>query len=142
MPAWVLYSTVVIVLWGTVGVLQKLGTNHISSSSLLIWLQVGYLTLVPWLFHRSEYAHLSLPDLMIGVSAGLVNGLGAWCLFDSLERGAKASIAVPLSALSPMLTALLAVMFLGERLKPLQWVGSILAIVAGAMLSYETPRIE
>ena len=38
MPAWVFWSSIVIVLWGVVGLFQKLGSNRISSQSLLIWL--------------------------------------------------------------------------------------------------------
>ena len=44
-----IFSCIAIVLWGLVGLLQKLGTNRISASSLLVWLMVGFLVLLPWL---------------------------------------------------------------------------------------------
>jgi len=81
---------------------------------------------------------LTLRDAIIGTLAGITNGLGAWFLFASLENGAKASVAIPLTALNPLLTILLAMIFLSERLTALQWVGIIIAIIAGAMISYET----
>jgi EamA domain-containing membrane protein RarD len=43
--------------------------------------------------------------------------------------------------LYPLLTILLAVMFLAEKLTRLQWVGIGLAIIAGVLISYETPAI-
>jgi bacterial/archaeal transporter family protein len=138
MPAWVFWSSIVIVLWGVVGLFQKLGSNRISSQSLLIWLTAGYLLLMPWLLWTTRLDGLSRRDVLIGVLGGLTNGLGAWFLFRSLEAGAKASVAVPLTALNPLVTIALAVTLLGERLSPVQWAGVLLAIVAGMMISYET----
>ena len=137
MPAWMYYSLLVIVLWGIVGVFQKLGTNRISADSLLIWLMGGYVLLLPWLLATTNLSTLSGRDIFIGTLAGITNGLGAWCLFASLESGAKASVAVPLTALNPLLTILLAMVFLSERLTRPQSLGIGLAIVAGAMISYE-----
>jgi transporter family protein len=138
MPAWVFWSSIVIVLWGVVGLFQKLGSNRISSQSLLIWLTAGYLLLIPWLLWTTRLDGLSRRDVLIGVLGGLTNGLGAWFLFRSLEAGAKASVAVPLTALNPLVTIALAVTLLAERLSPVQWAGVLLAIVAGMMISYET----
>ena len=138
MPAWVFWSSIVIVLWGVVGLFQKLGSNRISSQSLLIWLTAGYLLLIPWLLWTTRLDGLSRRDVLIGVFGGLTNGLGAWFLFRSLEAGAKASVAVPLTALNPLVTIALAVTLLAERLSPVQWAGVLLAILAGMMISYET----
>jgi transporter family protein len=132
------YSLLVIVLWGIVGLFQKLGTNRVSADSLLIWLMAGYVLLLPWLLATTSLSTLRGRDILIGTLAGITNGLGAWFLFASLESGAKASVAVPLTALNPLLTILLAMVFLAERLTPLQWVGIALAIIAGAMISYES----
>jgi bacterial/archaeal transporter family protein len=138
MPGWLFYSLLVVVLWGIVGLLQKLGTNRVSANSLLIWLMAGYVLLLPWLLLTTRMSELSAHDAIIGTLAGITNGLGAWYLFASLESGAKASVAIPLTALNPLLTILLAMIFLSERLTILQWFGITIAIIAGAMISYET----
>jgi bacterial/archaeal transporter family protein len=142
MTAWLGYSLLVVVLWGIVGLFQKLGTNRISANSLLIWLMVGYVLLLPWLLSTTRMSELTPRDTVIGTLAGITNGLGAWCLFASLESGAKASVAIPLTALNPLLTILLAMIFLSERLTTLQWVGITIAIIAGAMISYETGEAD
>ena len=142
MPGWLFYSLLVVVLWGIVGLLQKLGTNRVSANSLLIWLMVGYVLLLPWLFLTTRLSELTARDAIIGTLAGITNGLGAWYLFASLENGAKASVAIPLTALNPLLTILLAMIFLSERLSALQWLGVTLAIIAGAMISYETGEMD
>jgi len=137
MPSWAYYSCLAIVLWGVVGLLQKLGASRISSRSLLIWLAVGYLVLAPVLLARTSLGTLSFRDIAIGILGGLTNGLGAWCLFASLEAGAKASTAVPLTALNPLVTIALAILLLAEKLTPLQWTGAVSAVIAGMMISYE-----
>ena len=135
--SWFLYALVTVVCWGAVGLLQKLGTNRISSRSVLIWVVVGFLVLIPFL-QNSPLSELSGYLLFIGVLSGFLNGLGSWFLFLSLESGAKASVAIPLTGLFPLITAFLGVSILGERPSPLEWVGVCCALLGGIMLSKET----
>jgi transporter family protein len=135
--SWLFYALITVVCWGAVGLLQKLGTNRISSRSVLIWVFVGFLILLPFLQY-SQLAELSGYLLFIGILSGLLNGLGSWFLFLSLESGAKASVAVPLTGLFPLITAVLGVSFLRERPTPLEWVGVACAVLGGIMLSQET----
>ncbi len=140
---WLIASLLVIVFWGVVGLFQKLGANHSSSDSLFIWTTVGYLILIPFLLPHSHVLALNAPAITVGLLGGLTNGLGAWCLYAALEKGASASVAVPLTALNPIITIALAVTFLHERLTPIQMVGAITALAAGAMLSYEAaPQLK
>ncbi len=137
MTDWMYFSLIAVALWGVVGLLQKLGTNRISADSLLVWLMVGYLLLLPWLIQAVDFKELTQKDIVVGILAGLTNGLGAWFLFTALEKGAKASIAVPLGALSPLVTILLAIVFLAEELTFLQSTGVCLAILGGVLISFE-----
>jgi uncharacterized membrane protein len=138
MTDWMFFSLIAVALWGIVGLLQKLGTNRISADSLLVWLMVGYLLLLPWLIWDADFTNLAATQFTVGVLAGVTNGLGAWFLFAALEKGAKASIAVPLTALNPLVTILLALVFLVERLTAIQAIGVALAIIAGVLISSET----
>lgn len=137
MDNWLFYTSIAIACWGAVGLLQKLGTNRISSQSLLCWVSIGFLVLVPFLWQGTAMLNISVQGLVIGLAGGLANGLGSWFLFRSLESGAKASVAIPMTALYPLLTLLLAFIFLGERLTSLEWVGVLAALIGGMLLSYE-----
>ncbi len=139
MPEWMHYSLLAIVLWGIVGLLQKLGTNRISAPSLLIWLTVGFIVLLPLFMREANLWDMGKRGVLVGIVAGVLNGMGSWFLFASLEKGAKASVAVPLTALYPLITVVLATVFLAETLTGLQWIGVLLALLSGAMLSYELP---
>jgi uncharacterized membrane protein len=135
--SWLTASLIVVFFWGVVGVLQKLGANHSTPDSLTIWTTVGYVLLLPLLFTRSRLSMLPPGAIVTGLAAGLANGLGAWCLYAAMGKGAKASVAVPLTALNPLLTIVLAVLFLGERPAPTQTLGVSLAMAAAVLLSYE-----
>jgi bacterial/archaeal transporter family protein len=138
MDTWVFYACVATLCWGVVGLLQKLGTNRVSSRSLLVWLVVGFAAMLPPLWRGGDITALGWRVSLIGLLGGAANGLGSWALFEALERGAKASVAVPLTALYPLVTIVLARIFLAETLTFRQWVGIALAVAGGVMLSYET----
>jgi bacterial/archaeal transporter family protein len=134
---WMVYAGIAVVLWGVCGIFMKLGTNSISARSMVIWVTVGFLCLVPVMWSFAPLSELSARTIGIGLLGGVVNGLGNWAVFACLEKGAKASVAIPLTALYPLVTVLLATVFLKERPTPLQWFGIVVALAAGALLSYE-----
>ncbi len=134
---WMAYAGIAIVLWGVNGLLMKLGTNRVSARSMVIWVTAGFVVLLPFLWIVTPLAGLSAGVMFVGLLAGAVNGLGNWAVFACLEKGAKASVAIPLTALYPLCTVVLATAFLRERPSALQWLGIALAVAGGAMLSYE-----
>jgi bacterial/archaeal transporter family protein len=109
---------------------------------LLVWLMLGSVLLLPWLFATTDLQDLNFADVLVAWLAGTTNGLGLWFLFLSFRSGAKASVAIPLTALNPLLTVLLAVAFLKERLTVLQYLGVALALVSGMLLSWESKKVE
>ena len=135
---WLAASMITVLLWGIVGLLQKMGSNHGTSNSLFVWTTVGYALLLPFLFFDSRLLSLPTRSIVVGVVCGITNALGAWALYTALERGARASVAVPLTALNPLVTLILALIILGERLTAMQTAGVVLALVAGVLLSYES----
>jgi len=134
---WMVYASLAIVLWGVNGLFMKLGTNRISARSMVIWVTAGFVVLLPFMWMTTTLSGLSAAIVFVGLIAGAVNGLGNWAVFACLEKGAKASVAIPLTALYPLCTVALATAFLKERPTALQWLGIALAVAAGAMLSYE-----
>lgn len=140
MAPWLGFALLAVVLWGVVGLLQKIGASRLTAHSLVIWVTVGYAIALPIFLIHSNLGALSARDLAIGAFVGFINGLGTWFLFAALERGAQATVAIPLTALYPLVTVILAVVFLGESLTAKQYTGLALAILAGVLLSFETPQ--
>jgi uncharacterized membrane protein len=134
---WMVYASFAIVLWGVNGLFMKLGTNRVSARSMVIWVTAGFVVLLPFIGISTTLSDLSARVIFVGLIAGTVNGLGNWAVFACLEKGAKASVAIPLTALYPLCTVALATLFLRERPTVLQWLGIALAVAGGALLSYE-----
>src|SRR5262249_45361823 len=112
-------------------------TNRISAKASVVCCCVGFLIPVPYLLATSGPINSGVAFLLVGFLVGVTSQVGSWFLFASLEAGAKASVAVTLTALYPLVTVLLATTFLSERLPRVQWLGVALALLAGAMVSYE-----
>jgi bacterial/archaeal transporter family protein len=142
MNSWMLFALVAIALYGIVGLFQKMATTRVSAAASVVSCAVGYLLPFPYLLIASDPFVSGTLYLAIGFLVGVTSQLGSWFLFAALESGAKASVAVTLTALYPFVTVLLATIFLRERLTALQWFGVALALLAGAMISYEKPAFE
>ncbi len=66
---------------------------------------------------------------------GILGGTGNIAFFRALVVGGKASVVVPATALFPVVTVILALSFLKERLGRAQKAGLIIALVAIYLLS-------
>jgi transporter family protein len=140
MPLWLGFAALALVFWGITGVTQKLSTNAISSERSFLWFCWAMVALsAAVLLVARPHAGLATIVVVSSIAGGALNGLGAWTSFRALESGGKASIVISLISLYPLLTVLLAVAILGERLTLLQTIGACVAIAAAILLSLESP---
>jgi len=140
MHVWLAFSILALVLWGITGVTQKLATNRITSERSFLWFcwaMVALSAVVLLVVHL--HWQLGMVIVICSIAGGALNGLGAWTSFRALESGGKESIVISLVSLYPLLTVVLAVLILGERLTVLQTGGALTAIAAAILLSIETP---
>src|SRR5215469_10652225 len=141
MHLWLGFAVAALILWGVTGVTQKLSTNRISSERSFLWFCWAMMALsaVVFAFARPHWG-LGTLAVVCSIAGGALNGLGAWTSFRALESGGKASIVISLISLYPLLTVVLAVLVLGERLTWTQIAGAVTAITAAILLSVETPQ--
>ena len=140
MHVWLGFAILALVLWGITGVTQKLSTNRISSERSFLWFCWAMVALsVVVLLVAHPHWGLGRVVVLCSVAGGALNGLGAWTSFRALESGGKASIVISLVSLYPLLTVVLAVLLLHERLTMLQTAGAVTAIAAAILLSMESP---
>ena len=143
MHIWLGFAILALVLWGITGVTQKLATNRITSERSFLWFcwAMVALSVAVWV---SVPMHWQLGRLAVicAIAGGALNGLGAWTSFRALESGGKASIVISLVSLYPLLTVVLAILLLGERLTSIQTGGALTAIAAAILLSIETEQTK
>ena len=135
---WLGFAILALVLWGITGVTQKLSTNRISSERSFLWFCWAMVALsAAALLVARPHGGIGPTVLVCSVAGGALNGLGAWTSFRALESGGKASIVISLISLFPLLTVVLAVGLLHERLTWMQGAGAVVAITAAILLSLE-----
>ncbi len=138
MNNWLILSIFVLVCWGITGNTQKLSTNYISTQFSFLGFALAFvpIAIVTVLLFPVETA-LSWQVLALGIVGGVLNSLGALTSFAAFEAGAKSSVAVPIMYLYPLITVVLARIFLHEQITPVHWAGIFLAPVAAWLLSME-----
>lgn len=141
MPLWLLWSLVTIVLWGTWGLVSKIASTGVDEYVNQLLYTAGLLPLmvfVAWTVHRNKAAEKRegrSAGVFWAFLTGILGGVGNIAFFEAMVKGGDASVVAPVTALFPMVTVLLALVFLKERLGRIQWLGLGLAFVAIYLLS-------
>ena len=140
-PRWLFWSLITIVLWGTWGLVSKIASGGVDAYVNQLLYTAGLAPLmifVAWTVHRKgrgETREGRAAGVFWAFLTGILGGVGNLAFCEALVKGGEASVVAPVTALFPMVTVLLAVLFLRERLGRLQWVGLGLAFVAIYLLS-------
>ena len=134
MEAWVIYSILSLITWGLWGVVLKFAYQGSD------WLQTYFASALSSfilsisVFLGSKGSLTPGKPLVFALIAGIFGGAGYIFFVKALESG-KASVVIPLTALYPAITAVIAFLILGEHIKPTQAIGILLALVAAVLLS-------
>jgi transporter family protein len=135
---WIFYALVALIAFGLAAVFQKLATNRVSAETAFAMFAAGFLpgaiVICAWERFSLQFEPAPIASAIIG---GLFNGLGVMATLAAYRNGGKAAVVTPLAAVYPVITVLIAVMFLGERLNAIQGAGIALAIVGALLLSRE-----
>jgi drug/metabolite transporter (DMT)-like permease len=139
--SWMLYALLTLVLFGMSCITQKFATRCISDELSTIFFAIGFipLALVIWVAGRPPW-NLSVKDWVLGIVVGLLMATATLALFAAFRWG-KASVVTPLVALYPLVTVILAVVFLNERLDAIKVAAIAIALIAGMALSKETDSV-
>jgi drug/metabolite transporter (DMT)-like permease len=139
--SWMLYALLTLVLFGMSCITQKLATRCISDELCTIFFTIGFvpLALLVWAAGSPSW-NLTGRDWVLGIAVGLLMATGTLALFAAFRRG-EASVVTPLVALYPLVTVILAVVFLHEHLDAIKVAAIVIALVAGMALSKETSAV-
>jgi len=94
------------------------------------WLPV---MLALWIGRRLKLEN-SPKGILYGVAMGVLAGIGGLALFAAYQTGGSTPVITAATAMYPMITVVLAVLLLRERLTRLQWAG--LGFAAAAFIIF------
>jgi transporter family protein len=138
MPRWLAFSLLTILVWGAWGAVSKVASDGVDANTNQVFFTIGLLPLmiIVW---RSPRNAGGGKGRRVGLAwaflTGILGGTGNIAFFHALVMGGKASIVSPVTALFPLVTVILAVTLLHEKVGTAQKVGLALAFVAIYLLS-------
>jgi transporter family protein len=135
LPAWLFYSLLALLFWGFWAFLPKLATKTLDPPTTLFFQQVGAMVMAACVLAAARFRLKIEPS---GISWALLTGIvgvcGLLCFLQAAVRY-RLSVVVMLTALYPILTMILSVAILREKVTPLQGLGILLALCAIALMS-------
>lgn len=133
---WFLYSMAAVLSWSCWAFSAKFGSEQIPPNTEQFlaafgFLLAGFIVLIAMRFRLD----LNRKGAAYGVSSGVMLAVGSIALFAAFHTGANTAVVTTATGLYPMVTVLLAIIFLKERLTRLQLLGVGFAIAAMVIFS-------
>jgi drug/metabolite transporter (DMT)-like permease len=131
MPRWLIYSSLTVLFWGVWGFIpRKLAMLPAEQSQVISAL--GLLPIMAALGARQSLLSGARVKrgCFIAFAAGLVGSLGNLVFYRLMNAGQSAATVVPFTSLYPLVTVVLAVVLLKEKLNGVQSAGIGLALVS------------
>lgn len=128
---WVWYSVLCIILWAGWAIFSKLGSDNVPPVTMQFLFTLGTLPVAALVLLTKHFRfEKSWNGFFYGTANGVLSGIGSVAFFAAFRSGGNASIITTATALYPMITVVLAVLILRERLSRLQVIGLCFAAVA------------
>lgn len=134
---WLIYALITTGFWGVWGAFAEFPTRHGFPETLVY--VVWALTMIPpalYAMHRAGWRVQGDPkSVLLGALIGLTGAGGQMLLFHAVHTGPTYLI-FPIIALSPVITIVLSMLFLKERVSKVGAFGVALALIALPLFNY------
>ncbi len=136
MERWLAGAFIALFCWGFWAFLPKLAVRHISALSSVFYESVGVMVIgAVSLLIAGRNLESDPRGVIPAVLTGIFGGIGLYFYFAAAKQGPIAVVSA-FTALYPVVTVIMAALFLGERLYWTQVLGIVLAVAAACLLSY------
>ncbi|HMD85228.1 MAG TPA: DMT family transporter [Terriglobia bacterium] len=133
---WFWYSVLCVLCWGGWALLSKLGSREIPPETMQFLFTVGALPVgLALLISRRFKLEKSRKGISYAVVNGILSGVGGLTLFAAYHTNGNTSLITVATSLYPMITVVLAVLILRERLTATQLLGLAFAGAAIVLFS-------
>ncbi len=137
MPCWGFYSLIALFFWGLWGFCEKVASRSVVPGTLIILSALGSLSVFPiylLMFARQFRFSWQNPDYYMSVAGGMAGAVGGIFFYFAISQG-EASRVVTVTSLYPMISVVLAHLFLNEPLTSQKIVGIACAVAAMILLT-------
>ena len=122
-------------LWGLWSFIPKIVTKYISPKSALFFEILGAMIIGGYVFASLKFKPEIHPmGILLAIITGIIGSIGVLFFLDAVSKGPVSLITV-LSSLYPIITVILAVIFLNEPLSLKQILGIMLGLGAIVLIT-------
>lgn len=133
---WLWYSLLCVLLWGPYTIVSKLGSREIPAATMQFLFTLGALPVGLLLLGVRRFkTEKDGKGIFHATFTGILSGIGGMGLFAAYGSGGNTAVITTASSLYPMVTVVLAVLILRERLTWVQVVGLGFATAAFVLFS-------
>src|SRR5688572_29390271 len=130
-PAWLLWALLAVLCWGLWAITAKLIGDSLSAAQSQAVSTLGILPVLLFLANSAKASRARGPrGWLAALGAGVTVCLGNVAYYHALKIGGKAATVVSITALYPLVTVLLAIVLLAEKLNWVQAAGVALSLVS------------
>ncbi len=117
--------------------MSKLGGNEIPPRTMQYLFNLGGIPVGAFFLAKRRFRiEKSVKGIFFGLMVGIVCAVGQLALFNSYRGGANTSVVTVVTSLYPLITVLLAVLLLRERLGKAQMLGVGFAVASFVIFSF------
>jgi transporter family protein len=133
---WFWYCLLCVLLWGPYTIVAKLGSREIPAATMQFLFTIGSLPVgLMLLAVRKFKLEKDGKGIFHATFTGILSGIGGMGLFAAYGSGGNTAVITTASSLYPMVTVVLAVIILRERLTWIQVAGLAFATAAFVLFS-------
>lgn len=142
MPSWLMWTLAALLSWGVWAVLSKWLGAALTAEQSQALSTLGLLPILPVLALRARgtWSGASRRGVAFAFLGGVITCLGNIAFYAALARGEKVASVASLTAISPLVTVILALVVLQERMNSVQWGGLALSFVAIWLFNIQNDR--
>lgn len=133
---WFWYSILCVLFWGAWTLLQKMASREIPEKTIQFLFSFGALPVALALLVATRFRLEKNPKgILFGLLIGILAGIGNVALSAAYRTGGNTSVITSGTAMYPMISVILAVLVLRERLTRLHFIGLCFAGAAFVLFS-------
>ena len=125
---WLFFTILAALSWGAWGILTKFILDDISPFVNQVLFTFGMLFTIPFIARRCKLKEFDIKGFFLGFSTGLLAISGNIMVYQAFSLGGLAAVVIPVTNLYPLVTILIALLILREKLNWFNGIGILIIL--------------